>query len=190
MTISTLHATIQNLASQFAQGVLDAIRSASLDDILTETGGGGRRARASVAVSPSAAAVRRRGDRLPRRSASDIAETVDAIVALLASKPQGLRAEKIRAELGLEAKELPRPISEALRSHRITKKGQKRATTYFAKAGGRATAPRSTQRSRSARKQGAKRARPARASKRGKRAPAAQAAQKLNGKANGAGTSP
>jgi hypothetical protein len=68
---------------------------------------------------------------------------VDSIVSLLERRPDGLRAEQIRAELGLEAKELPRPIAEALASKRINKQGQKRATTYFA----RGTAPRAAAKS-------------------------------------------
>jgi hypothetical protein len=41
---STLHLTIQTLANDFAAAVLDAIRSASLDDLLAETKGRGVRA--------------------------------------------------------------------------------------------------------------------------------------------------
>jgi hypothetical protein len=54
-------------------------------------------------------------------------------VRLLRQTPKGLRAEQIREELGLQAKELPRPLNEALDSGRLAKSGQKRATTYFVK---------------------------------------------------------
>ena len=57
---------------------------------------------------------------------------VDSIVDLLTRKGGGLRAEQIRAELGCDPKELPRPLADALASGRVTKTGQKRATTYFA----------------------------------------------------------
>jgi len=67
-----------------------------------------------------------------RRSRSDIGDAVDAIVALLRRHPEGLRAEQIRAELGLASKELPRPIAEGLLTRRLRKTGRKRATTYFA----------------------------------------------------------
>ncbi|NOU34870.1 MAG: DNA-binding protein, partial [Polyangiaceae bacterium] len=49
--------------------------------------------------------------------------------------PDGLRAEEIREAIGVSAKELPRPLGDALDGKRITKKGQKRATTYFARRG-------------------------------------------------------
>jgi hypothetical protein len=58
-----------------------------------------------------------------------------------------MRAEAIRAALNLQAKEMPRPLKEAVESGRVGKSGQKRATTYFLKGGGagrpaKAAAPR------------------------------------------------
>jgi hypothetical protein len=61
---------------------------------------------------------------------------VESIVDVLAKNGGGLRSEQIRSALGVEAKELPRPLAEALSSGRVTKTGQKRATTYFAGSGG------------------------------------------------------
>ena len=157
--MSNLRTTLDHLASVFASSVLDAIRGASLQEILAESASGGARRggrsrvdagpsepshlshlpHGSPAAGPSSSpGARRRRGRLARRSAGDISQIVDSIVSLLERRSDGLRAEQIRAELGLEAKELPRPIAEALASKRINKQGQKRATTYFA----RGTAPR------------------------------------------------
>jgi hypothetical protein len=61
---------------------------------------------------------------------------VDSIVELLGKHAEGLRAEQIREALGCQAKELPRPLTDALTAGRIKKSGQKRATTYFADGGG------------------------------------------------------
>lgn len=140
---------ITELASTFASSVLNAIRSASLEEILSETNGGGSPVRRgpgrprSVPVvevaTPTRRGSRQRG-RLERRSADDISQIVERIVALLDSRPEGLRAEQIRDELGLDAKELPRPIAEALSSRRVSKAGQKRATTYFARGMGKGSA--------------------------------------------------
>jgi uncharacterized Zn finger protein len=66
------------------------------------------------------------------RSAADVADMVDRIVELLKGSKTGLRAEQIRAALGVQARDLPRPIAAALDSRRVRKKGQKRATTYLA----------------------------------------------------------
>ncbi|WP_394824893.1 hypothetical protein [Pendulispora albinea] len=133
MRAMTLKNEITKLAEDFAQGVLAAIRSASLDEILGD--GSGRAAKAtSPARRPAAAPpapVRKRGGRLPRRSEEEIGAIGEKIVGLLKEHPEGLRAEQIRAELAIDRKELPRPLKELLESRKIKAKGQKRATTYF-----------------------------------------------------------
>jgi hypothetical protein len=74
-----------------------------------------------------------RSGRLPRRSAEDIAKTLEVVVSLLGSRKNGLRAEQIRTELNMQAKELPRILKEGLGRKKIRAVGQKRATTYFAR---------------------------------------------------------
>jgi len=146
--------------------VLHAIRSASIEDLLAESGGGrrGGAARAAASSDEGAGSVgrsaRRRTGRLPRRSAADIGQVIEQIVSLVKQSPKGLRAEQIRQKLDLQAKEMPRPLKEAVEGGRLGKSGQKRATTYFAK-GAAAAAP----------KAASKAARPARkARKAGKKA--------------------
>jgi hypothetical protein len=136
---SSLRSKLDELASSFAN-----------EDLLAgSTGGGGRRVASRKGTSPRSAAPsvaapraaaapsagRRRGGRLARRSAGDIAGVIDRIVGLLKASPKGLRAEQIRQKLGLQAKELPRPLGEAVSAGRLGKSGQKRATTYFVKGG-------------------------------------------------------
>lgn len=143
-----LRDTITQLAESFVSGVLSAVRSVSLEDLASETdrAGGARRGRpagrtaapASVAATPKASR-RGRGGRLRRRSPDDIAQVIEQVVGLLRGNSAGLRAEEIRAKLGLSAAELPRPISEALAARQISKTGEKRATRYFA-SGGKAAA--------------------------------------------------
>ena len=133
--MSTLHQTINSLASEFAHALLRALRNASLDEIIAEThaghsAGGGRRGRAAAA--PAAGRPRRSGGRLRRRSQTDINGVVTKVVALLKAHKKGLRAEEIRAKLGLDRREIPRPLAEALKKKLVSKKGKKRATTYFA----------------------------------------------------------
>ncbi|MDB4938830.1 MAG: hypothetical protein JWP87_5802 [Labilithrix sp.] len=155
--MSTLRNTIEALASQFAASVLDALRGASLDELAGVAGAGGVRgataarrgpgrprsdaSASSAAASTGAAKGRRRAGRLGRRSAGDITRMVESIVDALSKSATGMRAEQLRESLGVEAKELPRPLAEALSSGRVTKTGQKRATTYFAGSGGAAGAP-------------------------------------------------
>ena len=143
LTMSNLRNTIEGLASQFAVSVLEALRSASIDELVdVGNSGGARRGRPRAVESDGASsspAPRRRaarGGRLGRRTAGDITRMIESIVSVLTKGGQGMRAEQIRESLGVEAKELPRPLAEAISSGRITKTGQKRATTYFAGSGG------------------------------------------------------
>jgi hypothetical protein len=134
---NALRDRLHGLASSFASSVLDVIRGVSLDQLLGEPSGRGGKAPSGASVRAAAGAGgSRRRDRLPRRSAGDIDKVVERIVGLLKRHPRGLRAEQIRDELGLEAKELPRPLKEALDTGSLHKSGQKRATTYFIKAAG------------------------------------------------------
>lgn len=137
--MANLKSTIEGLASQFAQNVLSALRGASIDELASVTGGvlRGRvgrppRGAAAGAAAPTGPARRRgKGGRLPRRSAGEIEQMVESIADLLAKKPDGLRAEQIRDALGVDAKELPRPLADGIKTGRLKKTGQKRATTYF-----------------------------------------------------------
>jgi hypothetical protein len=160
--MSTLRHRLNDLASTFASSVLEAIRSASLEELLAESSsavhrrGAGRPARAldglHAVAAPSHAPHHpahggashggraRASGRLARRSSDDIEQVIARIVGLLKQHPKGLRAEEIRSKLGLLSKEMPRPLKEALDGGRLGKSGQKRATTYFVKGGGPAPA--------------------------------------------------
>jgi hypothetical protein len=152
--MSNLRNTIETLATHFAASVLDALRSASIDELVDVAGTGGatrrgpgrpRSAERDAAANGAASSAPRRragrGGRLGRRTASDITRMIESIVSVLTKAGAGMRAEQIREALGVEAKELPRPLAEAISGGRITKSGQKRATTYFAGSGGGGTAP-------------------------------------------------
>ncbi|HEX4446444.1 MAG TPA: hypothetical protein VH044_06910 [Polyangiaceae bacterium] len=142
--MSALKSSLQSLAASFAEDVVRAIQGASLQELLGEVAGS-RARRGPAAPAPAAAPasepdgpraarapVLSRKGRLKRRSADDIAATLGSIVSLLKQNPAGLRAEQIRAQLSMLAKELPRPLAEGLASKALRKKGQKRATVYFA----------------------------------------------------------
>jgi hypothetical protein len=130
--MNDLKKTIEDLASDFAMSIIGALRSASLGELIALAGPRARVARVGrPAVAEAGTRRRGRGGRLGRRSASDIGRMIDDIVSLLQQHPGGLRAEQIRKALGVEAKELPRPLTEGVNSGRLRKEGQKRATTYF-----------------------------------------------------------
>ncbi len=131
--MSNLRSRLADLASSFTDSVIDAIRGTSLEELLTETGARPKSRPAEASPRGAPRVARAASGRLPRRSAEDIAGELDKIVALVQTHRDGLRAEEIRMELGMQAKELPRVLKEGLSSKKLRSKGQKRATTYFAK---------------------------------------------------------
>jgi len=140
---ASLRSQLDTLAKNFANGVLAAIRTASLDDLLAESGGapgrspGRRRARGGGGGDQpdplrTPTAKKTKGGRLARRSPADIARTLEKAVALVKTKKTGLRSEEIRKALKLDVREVPRVLKEGLAKKKLKSKGQKRATTYFA----------------------------------------------------------
>jgi hypothetical protein len=140
----TLKNQIATLADSFAAGVLAAIRSASLEDIL-EGGsapaaparrGPGRPPKSNgvaAAAAPSLKPAKRgKGGRLARRSASDIEHVIGLIVGKLGEHKTGLRSEQLQKALKLSKKEIVGPLNQGLAARKITKKGERRSTTYFA----------------------------------------------------------
>jgi hypothetical protein len=138
--MSQLRRAISDLAEQFAASVLKALHGASLQDLVGLSGGGdaprrgpGRpRKTETAAAAPSGATRLRRVKKGGRRSAKDLQGTIDAIVATLGKSKEGMRSEQIQKALGLTKKDVTRPLQLALSKKSIKKKGQKRATTYFA----------------------------------------------------------
>jgi hypothetical protein len=129
-----LRSNLNALASSFANDVLDAIRGASLQELLAESGGGSRRGPGRPPRSKATPTTPRasKSGRLARRSPEDIAKALERVIALVKATKTGLRAEQIRAALKMQAKEMPRVLQEGLAKKKLKSKGQKRATTYFA----------------------------------------------------------
>jgi hypothetical protein len=135
--MQNLRSALAELATNFTESVLSAIRTASIDELLAGSGAGaigkGRPLRSSPApTKPSPRAKSTSAGRLRRRSAEDIEAALGQVVSLVKKNKDGLRAEQIRRQLGLQAKELPRILKEGLSSRTLKSKGQKRATTYYA----------------------------------------------------------
>lgn len=129
----TLRSQLDSLAAAFANAVVDAIRGASLHELVASDGRASNARPSAGPVAKSISAKVTRTGRLKRRSSEDIGVVLDQVVSLVKKNKDGLRAEQIRTELSLQAKELPRVLKEGLRSKRLKKAGQKRATVYSAR---------------------------------------------------------
>jgi len=135
--MANLQSQLHDMASSFAEAVLHAIRSASLQELLHPASGNARNARVGASAGlpkPDGGSPdhRRPSRRLARRSSEDIAKQLGRVVTLVKAHKAGLRAEQIRSKLGMQSKEMPRVLKEGLTNKALKSKGQKRATTYFA----------------------------------------------------------
>jgi hypothetical protein len=143
MTSRSLRSTLESLALTFADSVLDALRSAPIDELMGGSAAPAarparptrpaRRAAARVARRPRAVAAPApvvRGGRLARRSSEDLERTLGLVVAAVQSN--GMRAEDIQKFLSLDRRELPRVLALGLSKKVLRKTGAKRATKYHA----------------------------------------------------------
>jgi hypothetical protein len=150
--MSTLQSQLDSLARSFAEQIVETIRGSSLHELSSGGVGSGANSASNHADAPRAFAssrsarkavtkatqvpapkVTRSNGRLPRRSVDEIRAMLDKVVALVKKQRNGLRAEEIRADLGMLPKEMPRILKEGVSTKKLSTKGQKRATTYFAK---------------------------------------------------------
>jgi hypothetical protein len=136
--MSNLRSHLQDLAHTFAEEVLAAIRRANLEELVSDSPRSTRgrrspgRPRMAHAGVATAAPKRARAGRLARRSLDDIVKTLAQVVSLVKAKKEGLSSEQIQKSLRLDKRELPRVLSTGLAKKNLRKKGQKRATRYFA----------------------------------------------------------
>jgi hypothetical protein len=134
LTMTSLQSAINDLACSFVAAMLDAIKGAPIGQLPGEPTDGERRpvartSRRAPMATPKPS--RARGGRLPRRSPEDITKALDEVLNLLKRNKQGLRAEQIRNELGMQAKEMPRILKAGMSTRKLKARGQKRATTYM-----------------------------------------------------------
>ncbi len=138
MASGSLRSTLHALAMSFADSVIQAIRTAPIDELME--GGhvpspGPRRAGRPPGRAPRPAPARRApaaivNGRLARRSSDDLERTLGLVLAAVQSN--GMRAEELQKFLSLDKRELPRVLALGLSKKVLKKSGKKRATVYSA----------------------------------------------------------
>ena len=133
--MTTLRDSIAALADTFARSLVDAVRKAAREELLTGLEHP-EPARRPTEPSPRSGSLprakRTRATRSARKgSSANVAIVIEQIVAVLQKHPTGLRAERLRTELALEPKEMAGPIASALSNEQIGKRGANRGTVYF-----------------------------------------------------------
>jgi hypothetical protein len=128
---------LQQITDSFASTIIETLRDATLGQIEELSGGKSNGKMAHILPMPHTGAPTSRGKgpkktksgRLARRSDEQIAALIGKVVSLLHTAP--LRAEHIRTQLGLDAREMPRILKGGIASKQLAiLSGQKRSTLY------------------------------------------------------------
>lgn len=124
---------VQDLAALVRQSAVQAVSSALGENAPPRRGPGRPRSNGLAALSgrrgPGRPPSRRKGE---KRAPEQLAALVDKLFSLIKSKP-GQRIEEIASAIGISTKELTLPAKKLIAEKRVSTKGQKRATRYFAR---------------------------------------------------------
>src|SRR4051812_10718210 len=130
--------TIRAALDSFVEDISNLIQQAALESVEQALAGasaipgrrGGRGARAAAAAPAFASlASRKKG---AKRTPEELEQLIKKLHGYVAKNP-GQRIEQIAANLDISTKELNLPAKKLISEKKLTTKGQKRATTYFAK---------------------------------------------------------
>jgi hypothetical protein len=134
---TNVEAEIRARLEQFAANLTALIQQSAMSSVEDAFAGGGaparRGRRAVAAVAAPRAARGRKGQKRDPKLLEALTEKLGGFIA----KNQGLRIEQIGEALGVVTKDLALPVKKLIAAKRVSTKGQKRATTYFAGGGGR-----------------------------------------------------
>ncbi len=130
MTTPKIQAIIENFVAELSA----ALSEASHNAIALALGGGQPAAVSGKARTAKPAKVAKVAKRAKgaKRTADELTELTSSLLAHVKRHP-GLRIEQIGEALGLTTKDLALPAKKLIAEKKLSTKGQKRATTYFAK---------------------------------------------------------
>ena len=136
MANQSIEEQIQGRVAAFTSDLTELIRAAAIEAVADALGGSvprkpGRPAKAKTTASTPTKPRKgaKKGKRV-RRTMADLNQLMDDILAYVEAN-QGQRLEAMSAGMGIDSKEMKRPIVLLLESKRIRKEGQRRGTTYY-----------------------------------------------------------
>jgi hypothetical protein len=127
----SLSEAIAALAEAFATDVLTLTWQSSVNEINADP----RDEKRSPGRRPSTDGVQT-SDTPPldvKRMSADTIDSVATLIVRYVKSHQGAKAETIRKQLGIPREKWMRPLAFALGKKGLSKKGEKRATTYWVK---------------------------------------------------------
>jgi predicted HTH transcriptional regulator len=126
---------IQQTIDIFVQDLRALLAQAARERLISVLGG--EKAPASRSSAQTSARTSQRppkSGRRVRRSAEQLGEVQERVLAVLAKSP-GLTSEQLQEAVGMQKHELQRPLQLLRDEHKIRTTGQKRAMRYFPGAG-------------------------------------------------------
>jgi hypothetical protein len=130
-----VEAEIRARLEQFATRLTALIQQSAMSSVEDAFGGStparrGRGGRSAAVVAPRAP----RGRKGQKRDPALLEALTEKLGSFIAKNP-GQRIEQIGQSLGVATKDLALPVKKLILAKRVSTKGQKRATTYFAGGG-------------------------------------------------------
>jgi hypothetical protein len=124
---AALDAFVNDLSSLIQEAALESVEQALAE--ASAIPGRGRGARAAAPSFVSLSQGRKKG---AKRTAEELEQLIKKLHVYIAKNP-GQRIEQIAQGLDISTKELNLPAKKLISDKKLSTKGQKRATTYFAK---------------------------------------------------------
>lgn len=130
--MSDMDAALRDVVETFVVQLREIFQRSALEKVQSALGGDvsvARRGRGAKKAAAKAPLARKKG---AKRTPEELEGLVSSLLAYVKKNP-GERIEQIGAGLGLGTKDLALPAKKLIADKQIRTKGQKRATTYFAK---------------------------------------------------------
>jgi len=126
---AALDAFVEDISTLIQQAALASVEQALAGASAIPGRRGGRAARGAAPVFASLAQSRKKG---AKRTPEELEQLIKKLHSYIAKNP-GQRIEQIAQGLDISTKELNLPAKKLISEKKLSTKGQKRATTYFAK---------------------------------------------------------
>lgn len=130
--MSKIDEEVREAVEAFVEQLKGLIQRAALESVQTALNGGHSPSRRGTARRVAQPALASEGyEASAKRSPAELAALIKKLHSHIAKHP-GQRIEKIGSGLGVPTKALVLPVKRLIGEKKVTTKGQKRATTYFA----------------------------------------------------------
>ena len=134
--MANINDAIRAALDAFVEDISSLIQQAALASVEQALAGAsaipGRRGRGGRAAAPAFISVAQNRKKGAKRSPEELEQLIKKLHGYIAKNP-GQRIEQIAQGLDISTKELNLPAKKLISEKKLSTKGQKRATTYFAK---------------------------------------------------------